>query len=340
MRALVLAGMMAASIGACGQQPVRVETDPDPVSAAIPASDSPDIVAAIRSSVRYLGEEGDRWLEGEVWVQDGKGCVSCHHVGYALWSRGEAERAGVPFPADGTDDLERRTVEFLAQPGKTRVVSATQMIMAEAHSENDLALIRSDSKPAGNWRARGQFPSQKRGEEEGDDVASLWALAALATLEPLDGETQARRTRALEWVAEAEPGVSSEWTAARLVVASQQEEDERVLALLDEILATQNEDGGWSWLEDDPSNPFSTGQIVYALGTLGDDRVRDALWRGVDYLLANQQADGTWVTPSDLISTKPSEKKEYIYRYWGTAWASLALSRAFGLEEPASQAGS
>ena len=326
--------MVAASIGACGPQPVRVETDPAP--AAIPASsDTPDITAAIRSSLRYLEEDGDRWLEGEVWVQDGQGCVSCHHVGYALWSHREAERAGVPFTTDEIDDLQRRAIDFLAQPGKVRVVSATQMIMAQAHSENDLALIRSDSKPAGNWRARGQFPSQKRGEEEGDDVASLWALAALATLEPLDGETEKRRARALEWVGGADPGVSSEWTAARLIVASQQAEDERVSALLDEILATQNENGGWSWLEDDPSNPFSTGQIVYALGTLGDDRARDALWRGVDYLLANQQADGTWETPSNLISTKPSEKKEYIYRYWGTAWASLGLSRALGLEGPA-----
>ncbi len=319
---------MAVSIGACGPQPVRVETNPAP--AAIPAADSADIVAAVRNSLRYLGEEGDRWLEGEVWVQDGQGCVSCHHVGYALWSRREAERVGVSFPTDGMDDLQRRAVDFLAQPQKTRVVSATQMIMAEVHSENDLALIRSDSKPAGNWRARGQFPSQKRGEEESDEVASFWALAALATLEPLDGETGARRARALEWFDRVEPGVSNEWTAARLVVAFQQEEDERVLALLGEILATQNEDGGWSWLEDDPSNPFSTGHTVYALGTVGDDRARDALSRGVDYLLANQQADGTWETPSGLISTEPSEKKEYIYRYWGTAWASLGLSRALG----------
>ena len=124
--------------------------------------------------------------------------------------------------------------------------------------------------------------------------------------------------------------VSDEWTTARLVVAFQQQEDERVSALLGEILATQNEDGGWSWLRDDPSNPFSTGQTVYALATVDDDRARDALERGVDYLLAYQQADGTWETPSRLTSTKPSKEKDYIYRYWGTAWASMGLSRALG----------
>lgn len=322
--------MLAVSTGACGPQPVRVETGPEP--AAIATSDSPDIAAAIRNSLRYLEEDGNRWLEGQVWVQDGKGCVSCHHVGYALWSHREAQRAGVSFPSTaGIDDLRRRAVDFLAQPRKTRVVTATQMILVGAHSENDLALIRSDSKEAGNWRARGQFPSQKRGEKEGDDVASLWALSALATLEPLDGETEARRARALEWLARAEPGISNEWTAARLIVAFQQEQDERVSALLVEILATQHEDGGWSWLEDDPSNPFATGQTVYALGTLGDDRGRDALRHGVDYLLSHQQADGTWETPSKLISTEPTKEKDYIYRFWGTAWASIGLSRALGL---------
>ena len=317
MRARIFAVMMAISIGSCGPQPVHVET-------------APDVVAAIQNSLRYLEEDGDRWLEGQIWVQDGRGCVSCHHVGYALWSHREAERAEVPFPTDRIDDLRRRAVDFLAQPDKVRVVSATQMIMATAHSENDLAVIRSDSKPTGHWRARGQFPSQRRGEEEGDDVASLWALAALATLEPLDEETDVRRARALEWLSGAEPGISNEWTTARLIVAFQQQDDDRVSALLDRMLATQHEDGGWSWVEDQSSNPFSTGQTVYALATVGDDRARDAVRRGIDYLIANQQADGTWETPSCLTSTEPSKEKDYIYRYWGTAWASIGLSRALG----------
>jgi len=314
MKVLVSAALMAVAVGAC-----------DP---SIPASASRDIVTSIQDSLRYLQEDGDRWLEGKVWVQDGQGCVSCHHVGFALWSHREAQRAGVPFPPEGIDDLPRRGIDFLAQPGKTRLVSATQMIMAEAHSENDLEYIRSHSKPAGQWRARGQFPSQKRGEEESDDVASLWALAALVTLEPLDDDTKARRTRALEWLGGAETGVSNEWAAARLIVAVQRQEDEQIDALVDGLLATQNEDGGWSWLEGDPSNPFSTGQTVYALATVDDDRILDALRYGVDYLLANQQAQGTWKTPSRLTSTKASKKKDYIYQYWGTAWASMGLSRA------------
>ena len=101
----------------------------------------------------------------------------------------------------------------------------------------------------------------------------------------------------------------------------------------------QTDDGGWSWLGDEQSNAFSTGQTVYALATVGDERTREALQRGVDYLLENQQADGTWQTPSNLTSTEPTEEKDYIYRYWGTAWASMGLSRASSLDPAAPRLG-
>ena len=285
-------------------------------------------VEAIRRSVSYLGTEGDRWLRGEVPAQKGVGCISCHHVGYALWSRREAQLAGVVADDAAASDLRSRAMAAQAKPGSARVVSATQMIMAGAHSESDLELMRSDGKPAGNWRALGQFETQIRGAEETDDVASLWALAALATLEPLDTETEARRERALRWMRQAEPGASSEWHIARLVVASRQRDESQRSGLLERVLSAQNADGGWGWLVGGPSNPFSTGQAIYALALVDDERARPARQRGVAYLLERQQPDGTWATPSKLTSTAPSDGKDYIYRYWGTAWASIGLSRS------------
>ena len=50
--------------------------------------------------------------------------------------------------------------------------------------------------------------------------------------------------------------------------------------------------------------------------------------RGVAYLLREQQADGTWLTSSKYTSAVESEDRDYIYQYWGTAWASLGLSRS------------
>jgi len=291
------------------------------------APSSQSIEQAIALSLPYLYTDGDRWMEGKVSIQDGSRCVSCHHVGYALWSHREAELAGVTvLSTKKIDDLSRRASEFLAQPDKPRVVSATQMLMAKAHGEHDLKVLQESVEKAGNWRARGQFPSQIRGEEEGDHVASLWALAALASLDEMDNGMKKRYDRALIWLAESERGISSEWVLASLIVAHQQQEPTR--ALLDQTLASQHSDGGWGWLPKHQSNAFSTGQAVYALATIDDPRAEDALQRGIRYLLNRQEADGSWETLSRLTSTEPTEAKDYIYRYWGTAWASMGLSRS------------
>lgn len=291
------------------------------------AADAADVTAAVRSSLVFLQDEGDRWLRGEVPVQKGSACVSCHHGGFAVWTLHEAERAGIVEPSAAGEDLRRRAMELDARPGEARIVSATQLIMADAHGEADLELMRSDGNPDGTWRARGQFPTQLRSEEESDAVATLWAIAALQSLELPDPPSAARLDGALEWLAGADPGVSTEWTVARLVVAHRRGETRRAATLVDRLLATQHEDGGWSWLAEAPSNPYSTGQTVYALAIVGDARAQEALDRGVDYLLATQEADGTWATPSRLTSAEPSAGKDVIYRYWGTAWASLGLTR-------------
>ena len=108
IKVLGLAILAAINVSACDPQPVRVDVAEAPES--IPASHSPEIITSIENSLRYLTEEGDRWMEGKVWVQPGEGCVSCHHVGYALWSHREAERAGIQLVDSGIADLRRRDI--------------------------------------------------------------------------------------------------------------------------------------------------------------------------------------------------------------------------------------
>ena len=45
-------------------------------------------------------------------------------------------------------------------------------------------------------------------------------------------------------------------------------------------------------------------------------------------MLDRQREDGSWETPSVLSSqATPSDKKDYIYEFWGTTWATLGLLR-------------
>jgi len=321
---------LLASIPVSSCDPPAAPVDVADARESIPSS-RPAIVASIERGLTYLGEEGDRWMEGKARVQDGTGCVSCHHVGFTLWSHREAQRAGVQLVDSGIDDLRRRAYAF--QTGLSEVVPATQLILAGVYQERDTAALTANGQRAGHWRAKGQFPSQRRDEKESDGVASLWALLALDSLDSLDEAAQARRDRALEWLSAAEDGVSNEWTAARLILEFRLEHTEQTAPLLDKLLHTQKENGGWGWLEGDPSNPFSTGQSIYALSITDAERSVDAIRRGVEYLLANQQVDGTWLTPSKYTSARESTDRDYIYQFWGTAWASIGLSRALALED-------
>ena len=181
MKTTVIAGLLAVSIGACetSRAPVTAPQNPR-TEQPVPVADAP-IVRSILRSLDYLEEEGDRWMKGEAWVQDGTGCVSCHHVAFALWSHREAEAAGVERDAAGIDDLRRRAVEF--QSDLSEVVPSMELILAGAHTDHDVEVLRSHAEPDGSWRAKGQFPRQRRGEAEGDAVATLWALVALRAVE-------------------------------------------------------------------------------------------------------------------------------------------------------------
>ena len=126
-----------------------------------------------------------------------------------------------------------------------------------------------------------------------------------------------------------EPGESTEWFLARLLVEHRAGDGDAVESSSQRLLERQNADGGWSWLPDQASDAMTTGQAVYALAVAGNtDATRASLQRAVAYLLSTQEEDGTWVTDSELVSTEPDEAKDYIYRYWGTTWASIGLSRA------------
>jgi squalene-hopene/tetraprenyl-beta-curcumene cyclase len=99
-------------------------------------------------------------------------------------------------------------------------------------------------------------------------------------------------------------------------------------SFLKTLLAQQQPDGGWSFVPGGGSNALSTGETLYALRVAGLAPTHPALRAAVGYLLRTQGADGTWAVPATAFSRKDSESRRYIYRYWGTAWATIGLARA------------
>ena len=294
------------------------------------------ITKAVERSLPYLERDGAAWMEGRIPIQDGKACVSCHVVAFAVWSHNEAGRRGIRAGA-GIEALTTSAIDFLALPDKGRVMSWGPLIlgMEPIPLTADRSTMLRDfgngmldkQQGDGHWRARGQFPSQKRTSEESDAVATMWTMLSLSPGGKSDTEASASREKAGTWLESAEVGVSNEWLLTRLLVEHRFGDAERRTELLQELLAQQHDDGGWGWLSDEASNAFSSGQTLYALRVVGLAADHPAVEMSIAYLLGTQRADGTWVVDSELTSDEPSPGKDYVYTYWGTAWAVIGLAR-------------
>jgi squalene-hopene/tetraprenyl-beta-curcumene cyclase len=287
---------------------------------------------AVERALPFLERDGTEWMEGRNRFQGGKGCVSCHHVGFALWSHREAQRAGVPIPAERIRELEKKARASIADPAEGRPVSWSQLLLGReipAGAGEDWRSFQghlaAGQHQQGYWEASGQFSSQRRPSRESDAAATMWAMLALASLDQRDDPSL---ERALAWVRSAPPGVSNEWLVGRLLVERRFGTEPAAGELLRRLIGQQHPDGGWSWLADQPSNAFSTGETLYALRLAGLAPGHPAVRRGTEYLLTSQHPDGTWTVPGGLISGKSSASRDYIYKYWATAWAAIGLARA------------
>lgn len=326
--ALIL--VLAASVSACRSSAVEPGADRTMSPPPAPTGDAPRPADAIAKSLPFLLTDGDAWMRGRIPIQEGKSCVSCHVVALAVWSHAEAQRHGVDVPGTAVDDLSERAAAFLADPDQGAPVSWGQLLLgrvdrdpaADARWAPIVERILAAQQPEGHWVARGQFPSQRRPESESDAVATLWTILALSSLHEADDAVRRSIERARAWLRDAEPGRGTEWIAWRLRVAHRM--GEPTDPWRQQLVERRNPDGGWGFLEGESSDAYTTGQVLYVLRRSGvDDEAMVA--EAVAYLLGTQQADGTWTVPSERISAEPSETREYVYRYWGTAWATLGL---------------
>jgi hypothetical protein len=326
------------------------------VAAPDRASASLDARAAVERALPFLARDGAWWLAGGKDVPGRGGCITCHHVALALWSHSEAERAGVDVTGDTVVKLRGDARRFFTRsPDEVKPVGTEQLLLGVRASVPDQPeqqwrrqlqrRLVADQESNGSWQAGGQFPAQRRPAAESDAVATMWALLALDSIDPREPAPVDSRTRALAWLGRQPEGVSNEWLALRLLLERRLGNAAPAQALLTRLLERQRPDGGWSWLAPPtaaarPRSPrpaavpagtsdaLSTGQILYALRLAGLGPEHPAASRASDYLLGTQRPDGTWSVPSELVSKKGRRGTiDYVYRYWGTAWATIGLAR-------------
>lgn len=108
-----------------------------------------------------------------------------------------------------------------------------------------------------------------------------------------------------------------------------------ITAASNDLLASQEKDGGWAQTERRFSDAYATGSALFALHTAGGVKTADpAYTRGVAYLLGTQLDDGSWHvhTRSRPVQTYfesgfPHGKDQFI-SCAATGWATTALALA------------
>ena len=105
---------------------------------------------------------------------------------------------------------------------------------------------------------------------------------------------------------------------------------ETLQATIDELLALQRADGGWSQtIPELQSDAFATGQTLYVLSLAGYTAERAEIKRGIDFLVATQIPDGSW--PMDSRSTPDGSPGSSTLltpiNCTASSWATLGLSR-------------
>jgi hypothetical protein len=201
-----------------------------------------------------------------------------------------------------------------------------------------LAYLLKTQAPDGHWSTGGRPPL-----EESPVTATVLSARALDRFaRPSQRpEVSAAVHKARDWVAGAgckvqEDRTSKLWGLVRLGGGAEEIDRARHA-----VIASQHEDGGWSSRDDLPSDAYATGQTLARLRESGFPASHPAFRRGIAYLLATRQPDGSWkvATRSRPVQVyfdngDPNGKDQFISTP-ATCWAVVALCGEPVSENPA-----
>jgi ankyrin repeat protein len=283
------------------------------------------------------------------------GCISCHDNSLTAMTVGLARKRGFRIDEETASAQVRTNVQaleklrdrmhqgFVFPVGDNFSEDIVSYMLIGLNAENYKRDVNTDAAAMHIlWRqnADGEWPSQKADTRPplcsnyiGGTVLSMRALQLYA---PKAGGTAYQKAiqLAAAWLAKSQSFNNDDrsWRLAGLAWAGT--EKAATQKAMQELLAAQRPDGGWSDLPSTESTAYATGKSLVALQIGGLPASDVAYQRGVKFLLSTQQPDGSWYVKTRALAFQPWFDAGFPYGYdqWisaaGTSWAAMALALA------------
>jgi ankyrin repeat protein len=283
------------------------------------------------------------------------GCTSCHNNSMEAMAVGLARKRGIRVDEEmastqvlvneqeletGRDKMHQG---YLFQVGDnfTDFVLGYQLLglyaqnyQADLNTDAAAMLIQSRQKPNGEW----PYPQADNRPPICLDYITQTAVSmrALQLYAPKTSRAVYEKSirLAAAWLAKAQTANNSDraWRLTGLAWAGK--DKAATQKAVQELLAAQRPDGGWSDRPTMESSPYATGLSLVSLHIGGLPVSDPAYQRGVKFLLATQEEDGSWYTKTRALAFQPYFDAGFPHGYdqWmsaaGTSWAAMALTLA------------
>jgi hypothetical protein len=329
---------------ACADEPAKSDDAPQ-VSSTTLAPQQPQ--QAVERAIAFLEQDAVKWREG-------RGCATCHHGTMTVWALSEAKSQGYPIDAETLAGMVQWTKDqFVPRFSKPRdprpgwnlvsvpaiylgVMSQTLPILSRDEINRVAVHLARHQEEDGAWL----LPPPSNGAPptwESRETLALWALLAWEPYVAADPQQAAAaresRERAVAWLKDAKPTQTTQAIALRLLLNTRLGKlAERVQSDIDRLIGRQNADGGWSQVNDAPSDAYATGQALWVLSFAGVKNDRPEIRRATSFLVKNQREDGSWPMTSrnhpGVETTRNPIRNPVPITYFGSAWATLGLVRS------------
>ena len=292
-----------------------------------------------------------------------KQCFTCHNQGLAIMALTTAQARGLAVDAQHLHEQLQFTADFLAKNKQRYLEGQGQGGQADTAGYALWTLDNGGWKPDETTAAVAEYllrfqsdddhwtPASRRPPSEQSLFTSSYvALRGLKTFGTAEQRERidARIERVRPWLLKNLP-VDTEDRVFRLralhAVAAPPAE---IAAACEELQTSQRDDGGWSQLADLDSDAYATGSALVALHQDGGLATDSPIYRkGLGYLMATQQSDGSWhvISRSDPFQTYfesgyPHGKDQFISiaaAGWATTALALALPKTLVENPPAAE---